>query len=113
MTSAARLLLLALTPRGWGETAFALHAARSLMTQGHQVLVFTRERTLPLFVGGSVPHQVVPEGGIAFLPLLLDVVVDDERPDAIVLCDIATTERALRLAGADPARVFEYGVPVI
>jgi hypothetical protein len=108
-----RVLLLALTPLGWGETAFAIHLAAALQESGYGVRVITQAMTVALFAGTGVPYETVSDDMLPLLPLLLDGLVEDFCPDVIVLCDIVTTERAFRHVGADPERLFQYNIPVI
>jgi len=108
-----RFLLLALTPKGWGETAFGIHLARGLREGGHDVAFLTRESASPLFIEESFTHDVIPESMCELLPTFVDGLVEEIRPHAIVLCDIATTERAFRLVDADPLAILKYGCPVV
>src|SRR5262249_37716437 len=101
-----RVLMLAPTPGGWGETAFAVQLATALMSEGEEVLVMTRSATLPLFADTSIRYEVIPEQMFSLFPLLIEGTVDEFRPDAIVLCDIATTERTLRFAGCDHIKLL-------
>lgn len=111
--SERNVLLLALTPRGWGESAFASDLGMALERRGITATVLARDGTRKLFAETGLGLQVVPDAAMPFLALIVDSLVSDLAPSGLVLCDIATTERACRFAGMDASRLFEYGVPVV
>jgi hypothetical protein len=111
--AAKRFLLLALDPRGWGEATFAVYLGRTLRDDGHHVNLLHSAKTLPLLAGTDLPHQVLPDDRPAATTHAVDQSIDAFRPDALVLCDIVTTERALSVPGSDPKRVLARGLPVV
>lgn len=106
------ILLIALTPKGWGETAFAVSMGRELIEAGYDVYAFTWDSMAGLFHGSGIEVKIVPEATMPFLGIMLDDIVQSIKPIAIVLCDIVTSVRTLRRAGVNPDSVLNYGVPV-
>ncbi len=106
------VLLLAPTPKGWGETAFAVHLGKELLESGWKVEALIHDSTAQLFHGGGIAVTPLPEAMMPFLELMLDEKIKKSRPAAVVLCDIVTSIRALKRAGAGPDALFRSGVPV-
>lgn len=107
------VLLLAPTPKGWGETAFAVHLGKDLARSGWEVRALIHESTAPLFHGEGIAVASVSQATSPFLALMLDEAVKTAKPAAVVLCDMVTSVRALKRVGAGPQALFGRGVPII
>src|SRR5262249_12118003 len=90
-----------------GETSFGLHLGQLLINAGHSVVAAVRPTVLPLVSKYAVPYELIPDQIGPLLSLVLDDLVTRWSPDTIIFSDIATTVRALELAGANVSDVFD------
>ena len=105
-------MLVAPTPRGWGETAFAVHLGKDLIASGWKVHSLTCDSTASLFHGSGIAVTTVCDSTIPLLGLMIDALDDAVRPAAIVLCDIVASIRALKRAGVGPDSLFRRKTPI-
>lgn len=112
-TKSAPVLLLAPTPRGWGETAFAVHLGKELIKAGRDVQALICDATAPLFHGSGIAVTSLAESAGPFLGLMLEELINSARPAAVVLCDIVTSVRALKRAGVTADSLFSGPVPIM
>lgn len=106
-------LLLVLGPNSWGRAAMALRIAEDLRAAGERATFVAHDTTGPLFTGAPFPVELVAPHIGPLLQMVLDTVVESERPSSIILCDSATVHSALVLHGCDPDRLARYGVPLV
>lgn len=107
------VLLLAPTPKGWGETAFAVHLGKDLIKSGWNVQALISESTGPLFHGSGIGVTAFSAATLPFLGIMLDELITSARPAAVVLCDIVTSVRAFKHVGVTPESLFSRGVRMI
>lgn len=109
-----RLLFMAMSSAGYGETLIGMSLARQLRragVQSHFVIDTTSETLLR---GSEFPYTVLDASMGALARLLVDEAVDGFRPDAIVLSDYFTFygvfAKRFRL---DAWFVEDYGLPIL
>ncbi|MFL6130183.1 MAG: DUF6365 family protein [Mycobacteriales bacterium] len=109
-----KVLLLALSSAGYGETLIGLSLARQLAAAGHECRFVTEEMSVPLLRGSPFPFVPLQHGMGPLARLVVDEEVHDWRPDLIVLSDYFTYCGVFaKRFGLDPWFVDGYGIPVV
>jgi hypothetical protein len=112
--SGTRVLFLALTPHGFGETLIGLSLADQIATQELTCAFVIEECGRTLLKGSRHSFDVIDPAMGRLAWLVIDDVVTSFRPDLIVLSDYftycAVLEWRYRL---DPWRIESYGVPIV
>lgn len=108
-----KYLLLVLGPNSWGRGAMALRIAEELRAAGGEAVFIASESVSPLFTGTG--FQVEPVAGHLgpLLQLLLDTVIRDERPDALILCDFNSVHTTLLAHRCGTEALSRHGLPLI
>jgi hypothetical protein len=109
-----RLLFLALSQHGYGETVIGMSLARQLLPLGvesHFVVEATAE---PVVSHGGFGYTVLSESMGPLAGRVLDDVVAEFKPDALVLADYLIFSRAMRtIFLLDPWYIDRYRLPVL
>jgi Family of unknown function (DUF6365) len=109
-----RLLFLALSQHGYGETVIGMSLARQLIPLGvesHFVVEATAE---PVVCHGGFGYTVLSESMGPLAGRALDDVVAEFKPDALVLADYLMFSRAMRSVFLlDPWYIDRYRLPVL
>jgi hypothetical protein len=109
-----RLLFLALSQHGYGETVIGMSLARQLIPLGvesHFVVEATAE---PVISRGGFGYTVLSESMGPLAGRALDDVVAEFKPDALVLADYLIFSRAMRTVFLlDPWYIDRYRLPVL
>jgi hypothetical protein len=109
-----RLLFLALSQHGYGETVIGMSLARQLIPLGvesHFVVEATAE---PVISHGGFGYTVLSESMGPLAGQVLDDVVAEFKPDALVLADYLMFSRAMRSVFLlDPWYIDRYRLPVL
>jgi hypothetical protein len=109
-----KLLFLALSQRGYGETVIGMSLARQLLPLGvrsHFVVEASAEHLLHHsgFAYSVISAEMGPLAG-----LVIDDIVSTVEPDAFVLSDYVIYTRTMRSAfGLDPWFIDRYGLPIV
>ena len=105
-------LILALSRKGWGEATLGVRVAKELIEHGDEVDFFGHESMAPLFSGGPIPFESVPEHIGPLFKVLLANHLKSKKVDSLILSDYMTCDTVLRDMGMDPGFVHDIG-PVI
>ncbi|MCY1014427.1 DUF6365 family protein [Pyxidicoccus sp. MSG2] len=110
---ADRFLFLALTRAGWGETALGLRIAEELTAQGSSVSFLAHKSNSLLMADTPFAREFISDEAGMLVRAYVDSLVKDERPTAIVLSDMATTQRFCSQANVDASFLAQYGLPLL
>jgi len=109
-----KLLFLALSQRGYGETVIGMSLARQLSPLGTQCHFVVEARAEPVVSHGGFGYSVLSESMGPLAGQALDDVVASVRPDALVLSDYVIFTRTMRTAfQLDPWFIDRYQLPVL
>lgn len=108
-----KFLFLALTRAGWGETALGLRVAEELEAQGASISFLAHKSNSLLMSTTPFAREFISDEAGKLLRLYVDSLVQSERPSAIILSDMATTQRFCSQASVDSTFLAQYGVPLI
>ena len=112
--SRTRVLFLALTPHGFGETLIGLALADQIASDDLTCRFIVEPAARTLLQDSRHEFDVIePDMGVLCW-LVIDDVVRSFRPDIIVLSDYFTYTAVLRWRyRTDPWRIENYGVPIV
>lgn len=109
-----RLLFMAMSSAGYGETLIGMSLARQLARAGVQSHFVIDTASEKLLRGGPLPYTVLDASMGRFARLLVDERVSEFQPDAIVLSDYFTYGGVFaKRFGLDPWFVEQYGLPIM
>jgi hypothetical protein len=109
-----RLLFLALSQRGYGETVIGMSLARQLRPLGVQCHFVVEATAEPVLCHGGFGYTVLHESMGPLAGQVLDTVVAEFKPDALVLADYLIFSRAMRtIFMLDPWYIDRYRLPVL
>ncbi len=109
-----RLLFLALSQHGYGETVIGMSLARQLIPLGVQCHFVVEAKAEPVVCHGGFGYTVLGESMGPLAGQMLDDVVATFKPDALVLADYLIFSRAMRtLFLLDPWYIDRYQLPVL
>jgi hypothetical protein len=109
-----RLLFLALSQHGYGETVIGMSLARQLLPLGAECHFVVEATAEPVVSHGGFGYTVLSESMGPLAGRVLDDVVAAFKPDALVLADYLIFSRAMRtLFLLDPWYIDRYRLPVL
>jgi hypothetical protein len=109
-----RLLFLALSQRGYGETVIGMSLARQLIPLGVESRFVVEATAEPVISHGGFGYTVLSESMGPLAGRVLDDVVAEFKPDALVLADYLIFSRAMRTVFLlDPWFIDRYQLPVL
>lgn len=109
-----KVLFLAMSTAGYGETLIGLSLAGQIRKAGVEVHFIVDSRSAPLLSGREFPHTVLEASMGRFAQLLIDSVIREFKPDLIVLSDYFTYCGVFaKLYKIDPWFIEQYGLPII
>jgi Family of unknown function (DUF6365) len=109
-----KLLFLALSQRGYGETVIGLSLARQLAPLGVQSHFVVESAAEQVVARGGFPYSVLDVAAGPLARLVLDEVVANVRPDAIVLADYLIYFRTMYTEfRLNPWFIDRYRLPII
>jgi hypothetical protein len=109
-----RLLFLALSQRGYGETVVGMSLARQLRPLGVQCHFVVEAKAEPVLCHAGFGYTVLSESMGPLAGQVLDDVVAEFKPDALVLADYLIFSRAMRTVFMlDPWYIDRYRLPVL
>lgn len=107
-----RLLFLALSTRGFGETILGVRLAAQLRDEGHTATFLVHEAAAPVVSDAAFRHTAIPDHALRLLPLFLRAAIAADRPDAIVLSDYFTSTLAFEKCGMTVGGLRALGLPI-
>jgi hypothetical protein len=109
-----RLLFLALSQHGYGETVIGMSLARQLIPLGVESHFVVEATAAPVISHGGFGYTVLSESMGPLAGQVLDDVVAEFKPDALVLADYLIFSRAMRsIFLLDPWYIDRYRLPVL
>ncbi|QMU73251.1 DUF6365 family protein [Streptacidiphilus sp. P02-A3a] len=109
-----KLLFFALSTAGYGETVIGTSLADQLRPLGVQSHFVISEISAPVLKRSGIPHTVLDPRMRGLARLLLDELVAEFRPDAIVLADYFTFTGVFQNRyGLEPWFIEEYQLPIL
>jgi len=109
-----RLLFLALSQHGYGETVIGMSLARQLLPLGVESRFVVEATAEPVVSHGGFGYTVLSESMGPLAGRVLDDVVAEFKPDALVLADYLIFSRAMRtIFLLDPWYIDRYRLPVL
>lgn len=109
-----RLLFLAMSSAGYGETLIGMQLARQLTKAGVECHFIIETASEKMLHGGPLPYTVLDASMGSFAQLLVDEQVARLRPDAIVLSDYFTYCGVFaKRFGVDPWFIDRYDLPIL
>ena len=109
-----RLLFLALSQHGYGETVIGMSLARQLIPLGVESRFVVEATAEPVISRGGFGYTVLSESMGPLAGQALDDVVAEFKPDALVLADYLIFSRAMRTVFLlDPWYIDRYRLPVL
>ena len=109
-----RLLFLAVSQRAYGETVIGLSLARQLARRGVQSHFVVEAAAEPVVARGGFPYTALDASAGPLARLMVDEVVADFQPDAIVLADYLIYYRTMYTEfRINPWFIDRYGIPVL
>lgn len=109
-----KVLFIAVSTRGYGETLIGLSLAKRLRTVGVEPYFLVERRAEPLLAHSGLPFAVLDLQMGPFAELVVDDVITSVRPDLVILSDYFTYYRVLsNLFHIDPWLIDSYDIPVV
>lgn len=95
-------IIIALSPKGFGETILGLRLASELVERGDCCHFITHESSVPLFTDPRFDYITINDRTLPLLGLLLQAQVKKIKPDSIILSDYFTTALSLERGRINP-----------
>jgi hypothetical protein len=109
-----KLLFLAMSQRGYGETVIGLSLARQLSGLGVQSHFVIEESAEHLLRPTGFAYSVISEAMGPLAGLVIDGIVAEFGPDGLVLADYLIWTRTMHgIFGLDPWFIDRYGLPIL
>ncbi len=105
-------LFIALSTKGYGETALGIRVATELQERGDKCFFLAHQSAIPLLQSTTFPHMKTSDHAIGFLNLTLHTLIRKMKPDSIVLSDYFTTALAFEKAAIDPTFLKQLDISV-